>query len=58
MSTCFLNATQVRDLFSMSHRGSDMASMAHPIFSLSTKPETRILKYQHDDTVVEIQLGA
>ena len=33
---------------------SDMASMAHPIFSLSTKPETRILKYQHDEAVVEI----
>lgn len=33
---------------------SDMASMAHPIFSLSTKPETRILKYRHDDAVVEI----
>ena len=31
-----------------------MASMAHPIFSLSTKPETRILKYQHEDAVVEI----
>lgn len=28
--------------------------MAHPIFSLSTKPETRILRYQHDDTIVEI----
>src|ERR1700730_12659921 len=33
---------------------SDMASMAHPIFSLSTKPETRILKYQHEDAIVEI----
>jgi hypothetical protein len=41
----------------MSHRSSDMASMAHPIFSLSTKRETRILNYQHDDTVVEIWLG-
>lgn len=31
-----------------------MASMAHPIFSLSTKPEQRILRYQHEDAVVEI----
>jgi plasmid replication initiation protein len=33
---------------------SDMASMAHPVFSLSTKPETRILRYENDGTVVEI----
>lgn len=37
---------------------SDMASMAHPIFSLSTKPETRILKYQHEDSIVEIHPSA
>lgn len=33
---------------------SDMASMAHPIFSLSTRPERRVLKYVNDATVVEI----
>lgn len=33
---------------------SDMASMAHPIFSLATKPELRVLKYRHEDVVVEI----
>ena len=33
---------------------SDMASMAHPVFSLSTKPETRILRYENDGVVVEI----
>ena len=33
---------------------SDMASMAHPIFSLSTKPDTRVLRYTHDDVVIEI----
>ena len=33
---------------------SDMASMAHPIFSLSTKPDKRILRYLHDDVVIEI----
>lgn len=33
---------------------SDIASMEHPIFSLSTKPVTRVLKYQHGDASVEI----
>jgi plasmid replication initiation protein len=33
---------------------SDMASMEHPIFSLSTKPETRPLKYQHGENSIEI----
>ena len=33
---------------------SDIGSMAHPIFSLSTKAETKILRYQHDETIVEI----
>jgi plasmid replication initiation protein len=33
---------------------SDMASMAHPLFSLSTKPETRILRYENDGVIVEI----
>jgi plasmid replication initiation protein len=33
---------------------SDMASMEHPIFSLSTKPETRPLKYSHGDNSFEI----
>ncbi len=33
---------------------SDMASMEHPIFSLSTKPETRSLKYRHGDNSLEI----
>jgi plasmid replication initiation protein len=32
----------------------DMASMEHPIFSLSTKPDTRILRYEHRNVVVEI----
>lgn len=32
----------------------DMASMEHPIFSLSTKPDTRVLRYEHRDIVVEI----
>ncbi|MBY8978131.1 replication initiator protein A [Rhodobacteraceae bacterium NNCM2] len=32
----------------------DMASMEHPIFSLSTRPDRRILSYQHNGTHVEI----
>lgn len=32
----------------------DMASMEHPIFSLSTKPDTRVLKYEHNGNRVEI----
>jgi len=31
-----------------------MASMEHPIFSLSTKSDTRVLRYEHRDIVVEI----
>jgi plasmid replication initiation protein len=33
---------------------SDMASMEHPIYSLSTKPETRVLKYTHGENSLEI----
>ena len=32
----------------------DMASMEHPIFSLSTKPDTRIQHYEHNGNKVEI----
>lgn len=32
----------------------DMASMEHPIFSLSTKPDTRIREYQHNGNSVKI----
>ena len=34
---------------------SDMATMAHPIFSLSPRPEMRTLRYCQGDTIVEIQ---
>ena len=37
---------------------SDMATMAHPIFSLSPQPEMRTLRYVNDKTVVEIQPSA
>jgi plasmid replication initiation protein len=32
----------------------DLATMEHPIFSLSTRPDRRILRYRHGDTGVEI----
>ena len=32
----------------------DIASMEHPIFSLSTKPDTRIQRYEHNGNSVEI----
>ena len=32
----------------------DIASMEHPIFSLSTKPDTRIQRYEHNSNSVEI----
>lgn len=33
---------------------SDIASMEHPIFSLSTRPDRRILRYEHGDVTIEI----
>lgn len=32
----------------------DLGSMEHPIFSLSTRPDTRILHYVHNDVTVEV----
>lgn len=32
----------------------DMATMEHPVFSLSTRPDRRILRYAHGATTVEI----
>ena len=32
----------------------DLASMEHPFFSLSTRPDRRILKYAHGDILIEI----
>lgn len=37
---------------------SDMGSMAHPIFSLSTHPDMRVLRYVSGETFVEIQPSA
>jgi plasmid replication initiation protein len=32
----------------------DMASMEHPIYSLSTKPDTRIVRYEHNGNTIDI----
>jgi len=32
----------------------DMASMEHPVFSLSTKPDNRMRRYEHNESVIEI----
>ena len=36
----------------------DIHSMEHPIFSLSTKPDHRIRRYEHGDSYVEIKPAA
>ncbi|MGO9171324.1 MAG: replication initiator protein A [Rhodomicrobium sp.] len=46
----------VLDVFDVTPR-SDMGSMEHPVFSLSTKPDTRSLCYEHDGTKIEIIPG-
>jgi hypothetical protein len=43
----------VCDLFDAAPKA-DMASMEHPIFSLSTKPDTRVRRYEHNGRFVEI----
>ncbi len=43
----------VCDIFDAAPKG-DMASMQHPIFSLSTKPDRRVRRYEHGSTFVEI----
>ena len=43
----------VCDIFSAIPKD-DMASMEHPLFSLSTRPDRRILRYTHGETEIEI----
>lgn len=45
------------DVFDAAPKG-DMASMEHPIFSLSTKPDRRVRRYEHNGLYVEIQPSA
>ena len=44
----------VCDIFDAAPKG-DMASMEHPIFSLSTKPDTRPRRYEHNNITIEIK---
>lgn len=44
----------VCDLFDAAPKG-DMASMEHPVFSLSTKPDHRVRRYEHNQSYVEIK---
>ncbi|WP_204115915.1 replication initiator protein A [Shimia biformata] len=41
------------DIFDASPKD-DLASMEHPIFSLSTRPDRRILSYEHNGTTVQV----
>lgn len=43
----------VCDLFDVSLKD-DLGTMEHPIFSLSTRPDRRILSYEHNDITVQI----
>jgi plasmid replication initiation protein len=43
----------VCDIFDAAPKA-DMASMAHPVFSLSTKPDTRIRRYESGTNFVEV----
>ena len=43
----------VCDIFDAAPKG-DMASMEHPVFSISTKPDRRIRRYEHGARFVEV----
>jgi plasmid replication initiation protein len=47
----------VCDIFDATTKA-DIASMEHPIFSLSTKPDRHIRRYEHGDAFVEIKPSA
>ncbi len=47
----------VCDLTDAAPKG-DMASMEHPIFSLSTKPDHRVRRYEHGTTYIEVKPSA
>ena len=46
----------VCDIFEAAPKG-DLASMEHPIFSLSTKPDTRVLSYEHNGAQITVTPG-
>ncbi|MFD1344666.1 replication initiator protein A [Litorisediminicola beolgyonensis] len=43
----------VADVFDASPKD-DLGSMEHPIFSLSTRPDRRVLSYDHNGTTIEV----
>lgn len=43
----------VCDIFGAAPKG-DLASLEHPLFSLSTRPDRRVLEYSHNDVVVTV----
>ena len=43
----------VCDIFDAAPKG-DMASMEHPVFSISTKPDKNIRRYENGDVFVEV----
>jgi hypothetical protein len=43
----------VSDIFDAAPKG-DMASMEHPVFSISTKPDKNIRRYENGDVFVEV----
>ncbi len=45
------------DVFDAAPKG-DMASMEHPVFSLSTKPDHRVRRYEHNNNFIEIKPSA
>lgn len=47
----------VCDIFDAAPKG-DLASMEHPIFSLATKPDTRLRRYEHGSVFIEIAPSA
>ena len=47
----------VCDLFDAAPKG-DMASMEHPVFSLSTRPDHRVRRYEHKGAYIEIKPSA
>ena len=48
----------IADIFDNLPLKDDMASMEHPLFTLSQRPDMRILRYQNGDTSVEMQPSA
>ena len=41
------------DIFNASPKD-DLATMEHPVFSLSTRPDLRILRYEHNGTEITV----